>query len=501
MLRLLVHFIMAGTLLEVSGFAQELKLHRYRGGESLGTSELRWSDTETNLRHEGQDVIVTATVRSDEQGWLLFYEREVRKRSPDVLVGRVRFQRAESGFSLREQGPLGSRSRDIPTQSVRGIVDPTSPELLIPLLMREDKGLLRLFVLASESTVQPEIRALSPTRRRLELPTGETTVELTSDARFQRLVIGGAAGLEISGLATPAAPLPEGVVEESVVLRLDGAEVAAMVTRPEPCPVDAPGILLLGDALGRGVDSVRADAANRPLLRDLAHAWAKRGRITLRFARRDGGAGSLPLSALADDAGKALDLLRSFPGVEPRRVGILGHGEGAYLALALAKGGRARGLRGAFLLGLPMRKLENVLLERLARDLRARGEVEDGIVEAQAALAESLTKVRQRELDAAAGPERLLRDLLAIDPMSEVADADIPLMILHGEEDQSITAADRALLPSATLFSTSKVSRSRLLEGANHDFSGADGERHPDLLPLLEAFVREFFELPSAEPK
>ena len=98
-----------------------------------------------------------------------------------------------------------------------------------------------------------------------------------------------------------------------------------------------PAVLLLPDA----VPTSSAESGSYRLLDNLADYLLSQGLAVLRLDDRGVGRSSaLPAAAasaeLAADAQSALNFLRSRPGIDPMRVGVLGHGEGANVALLAA---------------------------------------------------------------------------------------------------------------------------------------------------------------------
>ena len=98
-------------------------------------------------------------------------------------------------------------------------------------------------------------------------------------------------------------------------------------------------VLLLPDAVPASASS--SEAGSYRLLDNLADYLLGQGLAVLRLDDRGVGRSSaLPAATasaeLAADAQSALNFLRSRPGIDPMRVGVLGHGEGANVALLTA---------------------------------------------------------------------------------------------------------------------------------------------------------------------
>lgn len=147
-----------------------------------------------------------------------------------------------------------------------------------------------------------------------------------------------------------------------------------------------PAVLLLPSLLPRDRDG-RLDRRRHPgwfapptrgdrgILARLADALAAHGVATLRYDKRGCGrsGGSWATSGLftlVDDARDAVSVLRGHPAVDPTRIGLVGHGEGAWLALSVAAADPALG--PLTLVGAPARSLRDVLRRAAAERARRR---------------------------------------------------------------------------------------------------------------------------------
>jgi len=186
-------------------------------------------------------------------------------------------------------------------------------------------------------------------------------------------------GIEILGEEEPVA-LPEGVSEETLTFESAGLSFAGTLATPEG-EGPFPGALFLhgsgpvdrdGNAMGMAMDAYR----------QLARGLAQVGIASLRFDKRGVGAseGDLSVAAMSDlldDAAAALDALRTAPQVDPDRVVLIGHSEGAYLAPAIA--GTDAQLAGIALLAGAAQPLDEVTLWQIETLLRQRGATEEEI--------------------------------------------------------------------------------------------------------------------------
>jgi pimeloyl-ACP methyl ester carboxylesterase len=187
---------------------------------------------------------------------------------------------------------------------------------------------------------------------------------------------------------------------EELRIRAGEATLAGTLTLPDaPPPADRdgryPNALLIPSWLPRdrdgGWDRVGhprwyAPEASRPgLLARLAHALAVRGVASLRCDPRGCGASddaweAASLFTRIDDARDMLAALRSHGRLDLRRTGVVGHGEGATLALALAIGDPAVG--ALTLIGPAARSWRDVLRRGVAARARSGTDREHPIVAA-----------------------------------------------------------------------------------------------------------------------
>jgi uncharacterized protein len=160
--------------------------------------------------------------------------------------------------------------------------------------------------------------------------------------------------------SAPAPATPKLHAYEEVELRfMSGAdELAGTLSIPRGVVGLAPAVLLLQDAGPMDRDATQRGELGvqwaQPVSphRELAQGLAQRGFVVLRYDKRTcvkgmGRCGypasmaSGAVSKLEEDAGAALRALAARPEVDPKRLGVVGHGEGAELALLLSERVRA----------------------------------------------------------------------------------------------------------------------------------------------------------------
>ena len=192
---------------------------------------------------------------------------------------------------------------------------------------------------------------------------------------------------------------------------------------------------------------------NRPFL-DIARGLAERGIAVLRYEKRtkahpqafmaDGG-GTIDRET-TDDAVLAVQALRMQPGVNAKRVFVLGHSLGGMMAPRIAQ--RDPKIAGLVLLAAPSRPLLDILIEQNKRlAILNDGKIGEDENTAIMRLTDSVKAVRDgREMTAAQSPLGLSpaywRTVEAIDPVRDATKIAQPMLILQGARDIQVVDAD-----------------------------------------------------------
>ena len=273
--------------------------------------------------------------------------------------------------------------------------------------------------------------------------------------------------------------------------------------QPEPEGGRYPNVMLLSSWLPRDRDggfdltahrqwfadaNVDADAhpARPGLLARLASALADRGVATLRYDPRgcgesDGEWERVDLFTRIDDARDALGALRSNGRLDLRRTGIVGHGEGAIVAMSMAIADPAVG--ALTLIGAPARSWADVLRRSVAvREVRssARGHP---IVAALDRLSEELLERAERGeafMVLPLGRSGMVRlELRGIEQAIRTSGRALGTMLhrsvtlVHGGLDEWCHPDESALLESVLVEAGNEPTR-RVVDGAVHDLADAD---------------------------
>ena len=191
---------------------------------------------------------------------------------------------------------------------------------------------------------------------------------------------------------------------------------------------------------------------NKPFL-DIARGLAAQGIAVLRYEKRtrarpqDFADGKVAIdSETTDDAVAAVDALRNTPGIDPARVFVLGHSQGAMMAPRIAQ--HSGHVAGLILLAAPARPLLDILLEQNKR----LAVLDDGKTSPEEsarldALKQQVAAVRGGgDVPVAQSPmgqpAAYWRSTDAVDPVAEAKAVALPMLVLQGARDIQVVDAD-----------------------------------------------------------
>lgn len=198
--------------------------------------------------------------------------------------------------------------------------------------------------------------------------------------------------------------------------------------------------------------------------REIADTLSRRGIAVLRLDDRSvGGSDAGPAAAtsrdFADDVRAAVTWLRSRPEIDPARVGLVGHSEGAIIApIVAATDTRLRAIaliagtasRGRAIVDMQLRRMfeSDSTMPRARRD--------------------SLLALARRQADSAYAAPGWMRWFAAYDPLPTARRVRTPTLILQGETDRQVPAREATTLAAAMRAAGNRRVTLRTFSRMNH---------------------------------
>ena len=321
-----------------------------------------------------------------------------------------------------------------------------------------------------------------------------TFEKMKLDARFSFNADAKISGLAFVPSASTEYKSPEYVKREAfreIDLKLnEGGEWELPGTLSIPIgPGPFPAVILIH---GSGPnDRDETVLSNKPF-RDLAWGLSTRGIAVYRFDKRTrihgaklkGDKYPTVKEEVTDDALAAVALLRKTKGIDPKRVFVLGHSLGAFMATRIGKADPA--IAGLVVMAGNARPLEDLVLEQFTYLYSLDGGPTEEQKKELEEIRRKCARVKDPALNASTPGTELplgvpgvywlsLRDY---HPEQLAAQLKMPLVVLQGERDYQVTMADFQLWkkslngrPNATLKSYPRL---------NHLFIEGEGKSKPD---------------------
>ena len=264
--------------------------------------------------------------------------------------------------------------------------------------------------------------------------------------------------------------------DEAVVIPAPGFNLGATITKPKTTAARVPAVILLS---GSGVGDRDGFALGIPTLGQLAGALADAGFLTVRYDKRGNGqsggrAESATLSDFAEDTRAVVRWLLARKDIDPKRIALVGHSEGAWVALLAAS--REKRIAAVACLAVPASTGAELVLEqqqhaldqlKLSPEEREKKVALQKQIQTAVLTGKGWESVPAQERRAADTP--WFQSLLAFDPAKAIANVRQPLAIIHGELDRQVPVAhaDR-LADLARKQGDSKSVDVVIVRGVNH---------------------------------
>jgi uncharacterized protein len=243
---------------------------------------------------------------------------------------------------------------------------------------------------------------------------------------------------------------------------------------------------------GSGPSDRDETSGGNKLFKDLAWGLGSRGIAVLRYNKRTyqyprslAGKAITYDEEVVDDACAVVRDAATLPGIEPTRVFVLGHSLGADLAphIALRAG---LPVAGVVLMAGSTRPVDRLTRDQTRYLLGLRHVAPDKIEEAVRAVDAAYAKAQEvgpsEEIIAISGaslPRSYIRGELAYDSRRAALALPSPMLVLQGERDYQVTAADDYEGFRRALAGRSNVSF-QLYPGLNHRFVAGEGPSTPE---------------------
>jgi len=288
----------------------------------------------------------------------------------------------------------------------------------------------------------------------------------------------------------PAIPIPRYVAPEGLTLTpieipgtADGAPTLAgelVLGELEDHARARPGVVFLGGAGPQDRYGIVPHSAVDIGSHELHDALARAGFAVLRFDDRGVGASEIGddptpgFNAMVDDGRRALATLAARAEVDPKRIIVIGHGEGALIASILAgEGVRVRGRKqavaGLVMLAGPARNLRELIYDEIRASMV--GE-RDGAIRTVVQRAQQVHDAALADEDLPAsseGARRWMIEAFAEDPLARLAKVRAPVLAVQGGKDFQVSPErDFELIRGLLERKGAKGSAVALFEGVDH---------------------------------
>ena len=287
----------------------------------------------------------------------------------------------------------------------------------------------------------------------------------------QRLVVERVEGDAVRRLALgkPDYSAPAGAPYRAEHVRIptpSGHVLAGTLTIPQGARGRLPVVITISGSGPQDRDeSLPIVPGFRPF-RQIADTLGRRGVAVLRLDDRGTGesTGDFAKSSsadFADDVRAAIAWLRARPDVNPARIALLGHSEGAMIAPMVAATDPR--LAGIVLMAGPSKRGREVLDHQIRYGI----EHDSSIAPAKRDSAFAASRIAA---DTTAAPPPWMKFFLAYEPLPTIRKVKVPVLVLQGATDQQVTADQAEAIGAALRQAGNRDVTVRVLPNRNHLF-------------------------------
>ena len=264
--------------------------------------------------------------------------------------------------------------------------------------------------------------------------------------------------------------------DEAVVIPAPGFNLGATMTRPPNTAGRLPAVILTG---GAGSDDRDGTSYGVPILANLAGAISQAGFVAVRYDKRGYGQSggrreSATIGDVADDVRAIVKWLNDRKDIDPKRIAVLGHGEGAWVALLAAA--RDKRIAGIVSIDAPSTSGAELALEQQQHAL-------DRLKASPADRAQKIELQKKIQAAVLSGkgwegvPPELRKQadtpwtqsVLSFEPARVIEDVRQPMLFVHAELDRQIPVSHvERLVDLARKESKSKSVEVVTIRGVNH---------------------------------
>ena len=327
-------------------------------------------------------------------------------------------------------------------------------------------------------------------------PGGPLTVNLTADENGALIRVSiPVAGVDVVredlAASTSRVQLHSNPGDEPVIIPAVGFNIGGTITRPKAAAARVPAVILIA---GYGVSDRDGFVAGIATLGQLAGAVADAGFLAVRYDKRGfgqsgGRAESATLQDYSEDIRAVVRWLRTRKDVDPDRIAVIGHDDGAWVALqAAANENRIAAVvsiaapastGAALVLAQQQAALDQLKLSAAEREKRIalQTQIQEAVLTGKGW--ESIPPELRRQADTP-----WFQSLLLFNPATVVDDIRQPILFVHGDLDRQVPVAHVTQLSDIARSGRSRAVDVVTVRGVNHL-----------LVPAITGDVQEYLNL------